>query len=192
MKALHKKLVLLTAAAILVLMSGTPKSEEEPAEPYPPIPGKYLPEPLPYFEDLLTYWEIAKYGYKYRPLFDNPKILNALRTRERVPHVDWDSELQLRLLRTIFTYDANNGNIHISPDYTEYSERFMQDQMPDFEMGIVNMPPNAEWVQYMRFNDEYEAHRMINHMAWHLFIEANHLVPWSLTDLPDEALSVLY
>lgn len=151
-------------------------------EPIPEPPEEPV-EPLPYFEGLLTAEEIEIIGEKYRPIFEEPRILNAMRDSANVPYVDWARDQQRRLLDAIIFYEGNDGCCGL---YPEGHERADLDRMPDFELE------EREDVTVMNFLGESAKFVMISHMAWHLFIEANAKTPWRLTDFSDGALIVLF
>lgn len=135
-----------------------------------------------YFDDFVPEEDREEIEEKYCTLFENEMIVNAISSRYHGRFLEWDESLQRQLFDTIRRYELDDGATTIP---------FEGDCVLDgegercFTMRDIPKP-------FMSINEEYATYLALTQAAWHLFVEANDLTPWSITDYSAESLDILF
>lgn len=142
-------------------------------------------DPVPYLEECLTEEELMGLDVeKYRTLFDSDRILNAMSTWENGSFRDWDREMRCQLAQAIDFYEDHNGYLSLP-----YRGSCVIDGEGERCYDVASAEAG---VTYMQFHDDYTRYLTIAKMAWHLFVEANRLTPWSIFSYSDRKLALLF
>ena len=138
--------------------------------------------PVPYFDALVAAEKRDLYREKYRPVFTSDKLLSTMKLDGITPFPDWDEALKRKLINTLVFYEEVQG-----------------ERLPPFEgncspQGGENSCYRVDMfrVPYTVFTPEYREYLQLTQMAWNLYVEANHLLPWSILGYSEESLALLF
>lgn len=120
---------------------------------------------------------------KYSEIFKNERILAAISTSSDGRFTEWNDELRLKLLDMILFFEAHPDGRAMPP--FEGSCVFDSADNPCYRMSDLPKPN-------MQLDSEYAEYIYLSQAAWHLFVEANHITPWSIADYSDENLAILF
>ncbi|MBI2337384.1 MAG: hypothetical protein HYU97_11555 [Deltaproteobacteria bacterium] len=167
----------------------TPNSPNAAVTPQPtttpivsPSPPPSPPAPVPFFDTLLTPEQRGDRSEKYRPLFTSDRLLNAVVFFQEGPFPQWDDELKTSLLLMLIFYEENNGQG--LPPFTGNCS-LEGGENPCYHMRDLPRP-------HLNLIPEFSQYLHLTQMAWHLYVEANHLTPWSILNYSPENLSILF
>jgi len=163
--------------------AATPPPSIQPSpSPSPPPPSAAPQSPVPFFDTLLTPEQRGGRSEKYRPLFTNDRVLNAIGLPPQGSFPQWDDESKKELLLMLIFYEEMNGQS--LPPFTgncvldsRNNPCYVMDGIPRHHLSLI-----PEFARYVN----------LTQIAWHLYVEANHLVPWSILNYSPENLSILF
>lgn len=170
----------------LFLLAGCSKGSSPEAQAPAQKPGDIPPvaqrASIPYLDELLPPEERDLLGEKYRPIFTNENILQALTFDGLTPFPRWEKELQKKFLQTLVFLEKNQGAAIPSFDGACRNGENLDGcfAMRDFKVAIMDFDP--DYADYLKGT----------HWAWNLYVEANGLVPWSLLNYSLENLKILF
>ncbi len=179
----QKLLIILGLLLSVACGGGNPVQQPNPpVVPPAPVPTAPAVNPVPFFDTLLTPEQTNQRSEKYRALFTNERVLRAISFPQEGSFPAWPDDLKRTFLNMIIVYEDNQGQ-SLPPMNVNCS---LDGQVnPCYQMR--NIPrPNLE------LTADYARYVQMTQMAWHLYVEANHLVPWSILNYSQENLNILF
>ncbi len=139
--------------------------------------------PIPYLDNFLTPQERAGWDEKYRAIFTSNQVLQSIALLENGAFPQWNDAQKDKLFDMILFYETHPNRDALPPAPADCV--FDDAAHPCYQMQ--NLPR-----QNVEFTADYTRYLQLTQIAWHLYVEANRLVPWSILNYSPESLNYLF